>query len=234
MVREIDESGADDILASGWSPMLGIRVYLPENILPVASAKAGIFVNGVGLFNDLVDYAKTGDEVTYSGAESYDPDGEIVAYNWEIFNSQGTSINLLGDKDERTFVRTYNEPGTYFAILTVTDDRGGSSTWQVEVTVTKSGGYGNVLEEEGGGYSTTMLIGIAGAAIGVLAALGFGLRRMSGAVEDNWGESWEDTATPGPLELNCPTCNGLISITTTQRPIQVGCPMCQSQFVIRE
>ncbi len=233
MVREIDESGADDILASGWSPMLGIRVYLPENILPVASAKAGIFVNGVGLFNDLVDYAKTGDEVTYSGAESYDPDGEIVAYNWEIFNSQGTSINLLGDKDERTFVRTYNEPGTYFAILTVTDDRGGSSTWQVEVTVTKSGGYGNVLEEEGG-YSTTMLIGIAGAGIGVLAALGFGLRRMSGAGEDDWGESWEDTATPGPLELNCPTCNGLISITTTQRPIQVGCPMCQSQFVIRE
>ena len=233
MVREIDESGADDILASGWSPMLGIRVYLPENILPVASAKAGIFVNGVGLFNDLVDYAKTGDEVTYSGAESYDPDGEIVAYNWEIFNSQGTSINLLGDKDERTFVRTYNEPGTYFAILTVTDDRGGSSTWQVEVTVTKGGGYGNVLEEEGG-YSTTMLIGIAGAGIGVLAALGFGLRRMSGAGEDDWGESWEDTATPGPLELNCPTCNGLISITTTQRPIQVGCPMCQSQFVIRE
>ena len=233
MVREIDESGADDILASGWSPMLGIRVYLPENILPVASAKAGIFVNGVGLFNDLVDYAKTGDEVTYSGAESYDPDGEIVAYNWEIFNSQGTSINLLGDKDERTFVRTYNEPGTYFAILTVTDDRGGSSTWQVEVTVTKSGGYGNVLEEEGG-YSTTMLIGIAGAGIGVLAALGFGLRRMSGAGEDDWGETWEDTATPGPLELNCPTCNGLISITTTQRPIQVGCPMCQSQFVIRE
>ena len=233
MVREIDESGADDILASGWSPMLGIRVYLPDNILPVASAKAGIFVNGVGLFNDLVDYAKTGDEVTYSGAESYDPDGEIVAYNWEIFNSQGTSINLLGDKDERTFVRTYNEPGTYFAILTVTDDRGGSSTWQVEVTVTKGGGYGNVLEEEGG-YSTTMLIGIAGAGIGVLAALGFGLRRMSGAGEDDWGESWEDTATPGPLELNCPTCNGLISITTTQRPIQVGCPMCQSQFVIRE
>ena len=233
MVREIDESGADDILASGWSPMLGIRVYLPENILPVASAKAGIFVNGVGLFNDLVDYAKTGDEVTYSGAESYDPDGEIVAYNWEIFNSQGTSINLLGDKDERTFVRTYNEPGTYFAILTVTDNRGGSSTWQVEVTVTKGGGYGNVLEEEGG-YSTTTLIGIAGGGIGVLAALGFGLRRMSGAGEDDWSESWEDTATPGPLELNCPTCNGLISITTTQRPIQVGCPMCQSQFVIRE
>jgi len=44
----------------------------------------------------------------------------------------------------------------------------------------------------------------------------------------------EETVVPGPLELECPSCGGLISITTTQRPIQVGCPMCQSQFVIRE
>ena len=28
MVREVDESGADDILASGWSPMLGGTVLL--------------------------------------------------------------------------------------------------------------------------------------------------------------------------------------------------------------
>ena len=78
-----------------------------------------------------------------------------------------------------------------------------------------------------------MLIG--GAAVGViaLAGLGMGLRKMSGGGEE-WGEDWEETVTPGPLELNSPTCNGLISITTTQRPIQVGCPMCQSQFVLRE
>ena len=235
MVREVDESGADDdVLASGWSQMLGITVYLPDNILPVVSAKAGVFINGVGVFNDIVDFAKAGDEITYSGAESYDPDGDDskLEYSWEIVNSQGFPINLLGDRNERTFVKTYNEPGTYTAILTVTDERGGKNTWQVDVTVSKSGGYGDNNDEEGG-YSTTMLIGIAGAGIGVLAALGFGLRRMSGG-EDDWGESWEDTATPGPLELNCPTCNGLISITTTQRPIQVGCPMCQSQFVIRE
>mgnify|MGYP001231442554 CR=1 FL=1 len=49
----------------------------------------------------------------------------------------------------------------------------------------------------------------------------------------NFDDMFEDV-TPGPLELNCPTCNGLISITTTQRPIQIGCPMCQSQFVLRE
>ncbi len=44
----------------------------------------------------------------------------------------------------------------------------------------------------------------------------------------------EETVVPGPLELECPSCGGLISITATQRPIQIGCPMCQSQFVIRE
>ena len=150
MVREIDETGADDVLASGWSQMLPITVYLPENIPPVASAKAGIFINGVGVFNDIVDFAKTGDEVTYSGAESYDPDGDDskLEYSWEIVNSQGTTINLLGDKNERTFVKTYNEPGTYTAILRVTDERGGVSTWQVDVTVSNSGGYGNNGDDE--------------------------------------------------------------------------------------
>ena len=234
MVREIDETGADDVLASGWSQMLPIKIYLSDNIPPVASAKAGNFINGVGVFNDIVDFAKTGDEITYSGAESYDPDGDDskLEYSWEIVNSQGTTINLLGNKNERTFVKIYNEPGTYTAILKVTDERGGVSTWQVDVTVSNSGGYGNNGDEEGG-YSTTMLIG--GAAVGViaLAGLGIGLRKMSGSGEE-WGEDWEEAVTPGPMELNCPTCNGLISITTTQRPIQVGCPMCQSQFVLRE
>tara|TARA_Y100000739_G_C20445635_1_gene389893 strand:- start:161 stop:808 length:648 start_codon:yes stop_codon:yes gene_type:complete len=215
--------------------MLPITIYRPDNIPPVASAKAGIFVNGVGLFNDLVDYAKTGDEITYSAADSYDPDGEDMAleYSWQIVDPQGNNVNLLGDSDERTFTKTYNEPGTYLAILTVTDERGAKATWQVDVVVSKSGGYGNDGNDEGG-YSTTMLIGAAGVGIGVLAVLGFGLRRLSSAGDDDWGESWEEAVTPGPLELNCPTCNGLISITTTQRPIQVGCPMCQSQFVIRE
>ena len=37
MVREIDETGADDVLASGWSQMLPIKIYLSENIPPVAS-----------------------------------------------------------------------------------------------------------------------------------------------------------------------------------------------------
>jgi hypothetical protein len=234
MAREIDQSGADDILASSWSEGIDITVYLPENENPIVTAKAGIFVNGVGLFSDTVDYAKTGDEITYSGADSFDPDGDDskLEYSWVIWDSRGNNVILSGDKTKKTFQITYYEPGTYTGILTVTDERGGVDTWQVDVIVSKSGGYDD-LDDNDEGLSNTMIAGIAGIGVAVLAGLAVGLRNMGGGGDDGFDDMFEDV-TPGPLELNCPTCNGLISITTTQRPIQVGCPMCQSQFIIRE
>ena len=232
MARELSETGADDVLASSWSQMVPINIYLPVNENPIVSAKAGIFINGVGLFSDTVDYAKTGDEITYTGADTFDPDGDDskLEYSWQIVNSQGSNINLLGDKTKKTFQRTYNQPGTYTAILTVTDERGGVGTWQVDVIVSNSGGFDN-LDDDEEGLSNTMIAGIAGIGVAVLAAMAIGLKKMGGD-GDGFDDMFEEV--PGPLELNCPTCNGLISITTTQRPIQVGCPMCQSQFVIRE
>ncbi|OIR16494.1 MAG: hypothetical protein BEU04_04910 [Marine Group III euryarchaeote CG-Bathy1] len=232
MARELSESGADDVLASSWSSSLAITVIKPENLEPVAMAQAGIFINGESsIWSDIIKNAKTGDEITYSGANSYDPDGEIVEYSWRMLDSQGLAINLLGDKNEKSFKKIYNEPGTYTSILTVTDNRGAEDTWQVTVTVSKSGNYDEETDEEG--YNNTMLLGIAGA----IAIVGIAAGLLSNKLGVFGGEGEEDIFedfTPGPLELNCPTCNGLISITTAQRPIQVGCPMCQSQFVIRE
>ena len=232
MAREISESGNDDILASSWSDPVAIKVYRAENILPIAVAKAGIFMNGVGIFNDIVDFAKTGDVITYSAAESYDPDGDdtLMTYEWRLIDSRGGNINLLGDKYEKTFERTYNEPGTYTAILTVTDERGGYSTWQVDVIVTKS----DTTSTTGGGdegYDTITLFGAAFIAIAGLVGGAIALNRMRGG--DDLDDMFEDVI-PGPMELQCPSCGGLISITTTQRPIQVGCPICASQFVLRE
>jgi len=229
MAREISESGNDDILASSWSDPVAIKVYRAENILPIAVAKAGIFMNGVGVFNDIVDFAKTGDVITYSAAESSDPDGDdaLMTYEWRLINSRGGNVNLLGDKYAKVFERTYNEPGTYTAILTVTDERGGYSTWQVDVIVTKSDttttGNGD------SGYSTVTLFGAAFIAIAGLVGGAIALNRMRGGDDD----MFEDVI-PSPMELQCPSCGGLISITTTQRPIQVGCPICASQFVLRE
>ncbi len=234
MARELSDTGDDDILASTWSDPVQIRVFMPENILPVAMAQAGIFIEGQGIFSDRVDYAKTGDQVTYTAAQSTDPDGDdtTLTYSWRILDSRGSEINLLGDKTMKSFKRTYNEPGTYTAILTVTDIRGGVSTWQAVVIVTAGAGYGSDVEESG--IPTNTLIG--GAALGVLALFGGAraLSSMRGGGDEFDDMFEEETVVPGPLELQCPSCGGLISITTTQRPIQVGCPMCQSQFVIRE
>ena len=234
MAREISDTGDDDILASTWSDPVQIKVFMPENILPIAMAQAGIFIEGQGIFSDRVDYAKTGDQVTYTATESTDPDGDdsALTYSWRILDSRGSEINLLGDKTMKSFKRTYNEPGTYTAILTVTDVRGGVSTWQAVVIVTAGAGYGDSVEESG--IPTNTLIG--GAALGVLVLFGGAraLSSMRGGGDEFDDMIEEETVAPGPLELQCPSCGGLISITTTQRPIQVGCPMCQSQFVIRE
>lgn len=234
MVREISASGSDsDILASYWSEKINITVNKPKNIDPVANAQAGIFVLGKGYFSDRVDYAKTGDEITYSGAASYDPDGDDsnLQYEWRVIDPRGENISLLGDKKMKSFKQTYNEPGTYTAVLKVTDERGGVDEWDIVVIVTASGGYGEEVEENG--MEPNVLIG--GAAAGVLALFG-GARVLSSlrGGGDEVEDIVEEGLVPGPLELQCPSCGGLISITTTQRPIQIGCPMCQSQFVINE
>ena len=231
MARELSESGSDDIQASSWSDPVAIKVYRAENILPIAVAKAGIFMNGVGVFNDIVDFAKTGDVVTYSADESYDPDGDdtLLTYEWRLIDSRGGNINLLGDKYEKTFEKIYNEPGTYTAILTVTDERGGYSNWQVDVIVTKSDS--TTTGNGDSGYSTVTLFGAAFVAIAGLVGGAIALNRMRGGGDPD--DMFEDVI-PSPMELQCPSCGGLISITTTQRPIQVGCPICASQFVIRE
>jgi PKD repeat protein len=65
--------------------------------------------------------------VTFSGAMSYDPDGAIVSYAWSF--SEGGSATGSGVS------RTYTTPGTYLAYLTVTDDRGATSTDFVTITV---------------------------------------------------------------------------------------------------
>lgn len=65
--------------------------------------------------------------VNFSSQGSNDPDGTISSYSWN-FGDGTTSTQQNPSK-------TYNNPGNYTATLTVTDNRGASSSSSVQITV---------------------------------------------------------------------------------------------------
>ena len=121
----------------------------------------------------------------------------------------------------------FTEAGIYSSILTVTDNDGAKSTWQTSIIVTQK--EVNTNNQKTDDEVNPLIIG--GGMAGVLALGGYGaLRYLRTEDEDDFFDFGE----PEAVNLSCPSCGGLISITTTQRPIQVGCPMCQGQFIVRE
>ena len=104
-----DDSGLADT-ASGV-----VTVSVP-NVPPVAVADA----------SSLVVTAPA--TVTFDGSASTDSDGSLVAHAWTF--SDGTSAN------GSVVAKAFSDPGTYTAMLTVTDDRGATSTATIVITVT--------------------------------------------------------------------------------------------------
>ena len=120
----------------------------------------------------------------------------------------------------------FNDEGTYGITLTVTDDKEGVSSWEGNIIVSEK----EIVTNRGDDEDGKMLLYGGGAAV-VLGLLGVvGLRYFRSDDDDDFFD-FEDA---GPVNLACPSCGGVIAITTNQRPIQVACPMCQSQFIIRE
>ncbi len=87
----------------------------PGNRPPVADAG-----------DDIV--AAPGDRVTFDGTGSFDPDGEIVSFEW--------SNGLVGP----TPSTTYNETGSFEVVLTVTDDQGATDSDSVTVSIRDGSG----------------------------------------------------------------------------------------------
>jgi len=65
--------------------------------------------------------------VRFSGRSSSDSDGSIAAYSWEI---NGTYVG-----SGSSFNRTFDSPGVYVARLTVTDDKGATSSTEATVNI---------------------------------------------------------------------------------------------------
>jgi len=77
-----------------------------------------------------------GSPVVFNASSSYDPDGVIVSYQWDL-NGDGT-VDLAGSG--KTAQATYSTPRTVAVRLTVTDNSGLSTSTTQTIVVSLSGG----------------------------------------------------------------------------------------------
>ncbi|UCE74551.1 MAG: PKD domain-containing protein [Methanomassiliicoccales archaeon] len=112
----------DDEEAKGYDLILVIveqEGEPPENLPPIAFAEPPIQMIFVG------------EEAWFSGDLSYDPDGYIVAYDWDF----GDGTNGSGV----TITHNYTQFGFYNVTLTITDDDGATGSFIVFVIVEQEG-----------------------------------------------------------------------------------------------
>jgi len=113
------EDGTHEISLSvttdkGWQQVATTYIQItPDNSPPVAKITAQPSSGTAPL------------TVTFSAAGSYDPDGSIQNCSWDFGDGTSTAGTEV--------THTYDSPGNYIVVLTVTDDRG--STSQDTVTV---------------------------------------------------------------------------------------------------
>ncbi|HZP21486.1 MAG TPA: PKD domain-containing protein, partial [Bauldia sp.] len=84
-------------------------------------AETSVFINSPPVADAGPEIQATpGDEVTLSGAGSYDTDGKLIGYRWD-FSDSDEPVDGVEVK------RSFKEAGIYTAQLTVTDDSGASN-----------------------------------------------------------------------------------------------------------
>jgi PKD repeat protein len=100
----------------------------PENVLPIADA-------GDDSVSISLNY------LVLDGSASYDPDGQIVSYEWELIEGpQGWTPDSWNDRKSDQFPTNFlfigsDGPGDYRVRLTVTDNRGGTASDDLIISV---------------------------------------------------------------------------------------------------
>ncbi|MCK4425940.1 MAG: PKD domain-containing protein, partial [Deltaproteobacteria bacterium] len=104
------ESDFSDEISYTTSPYI-------ENQPPVALASTDVVMGQVPLL------------VNFDASDSYDPDGNIISYNWNFGDGESS--------DEIYPIHTYIQPGIYTVQLTVTDSDEAIGTTTLEIVVTE-------------------------------------------------------------------------------------------------
>ncbi len=138
-----------DLIPGDYTVALDTRT-LPENFAPTTPAEVSVALKPqeratvsfgaaerpkVVKFPPVADFTfapaspKAGERVRFDASESFDPDGQIIKYEWD-FENDGT-IDAQGVHVEHAF----SQPGTYTVTLRVTDNDGEKSTARKTVTV---------------------------------------------------------------------------------------------------
>lgn len=86
--------------------------------------------------------------IALSGANSMDPDGTITGYQW----AYGDGMTGTGSFT----THAYATPGTYIAVLTVTDNKGGTGTDSATVTVANRSPIANAGPDKSGVEDTSI------------------------------------------------------------------------------
>ncbi len=91
---------------------------IPDEFPPIANIEA-------------VDSAEINENIVFDGSGSYDPDGDIVSYEWDFGDeSSGNGVNVE---------HVYTDEGVYTIRLTVTDDDGKTDTDRINIEVIDDG-----------------------------------------------------------------------------------------------
>lgn len=94
---------------------------------PVAVFKSLNIVDGDGVEGPHM----AGGQIVFDPSESYDPDGQIVKYEWNFGNGQTVAADQPNE-----YIMTYVEPEKYDVTLTVVDDQGLTGTASEELDLT--------------------------------------------------------------------------------------------------
>jgi len=136
-VETILKQGCDDLGSNGVDNTFG---YGRINVYGSLSQGGGSNQPPVAAISASAPSWVAPATVTFDASDSYDPDGTIVLYEWDLDGNGSfeTSTGTVPTVDE-----TYGDPGDYTVTVRVTDNDGDLDTEPTTFTVTNGGGSGD-------------------------------------------------------------------------------------------